>query len=87
MSLIRIEGNNTSKTKTAIVERLMYSFGFDYVEARMELHFLFATPNILHTQDFYAIKVRRTGSTKCLNRGLKMDIHKAVVACIEENNG
>ena len=83
--MIRIE-NNTSKTKQAIVERLMYSFGFDYVEARMELHYLFATPNILHTQEFYTIKVRRTGSTKCLNRGQKIDIYKHVVACIEENN-
>lgn len=85
--LTRIMDKNTSKTKTAIIERLMYSFGFDYASACMELHFLFATQNILHTQDFYAIKVRRTGSPKCLNRGQRIDIHRAATACIEEHNG
>jgi hypothetical protein len=84
--MIRIKDNNTSITKNAIVERLIYSFDFNYTEARMELDFLFATANILHTEEYYTTKIRRIGSSKLLNRGQRMDVYKHVVACIEENN-
>lgn len=77
---------NITQCKQAIVERLQYSFGFNYAEARMELHFLLATPTILNTEEHYCIRVKRKGSSKLLNRGQRMEIHKAVKAVVLEHN-
>lgn len=77
---------NITQCKQAILERLQYSFEFNYAEARMELHFLFATTSILNTEEHYCIKVKRTGSSKLLNRGQRMEIYKAVKAVVLEHN-
>ena len=77
---------NITQCKQAIVERLQYSFEFNYAEARMELHFLLATPTILNTEGHYCIRVKRKGSSKLLNRGQRMEIYKAVKAVVLEHN-
>ncbi len=77
---------NIIQCKQSIVERLQYSYGFNYAEAKMELHFLFAAPTILNKEDCYCVNVKRMGSSKLLNRGQRMEIYKAVKSCIIEHN-
>jgi hypothetical protein len=85
-SMLRIEGTtNRNEVLNRIRQHLMYRFNFNAEEAIYEQEFLFATSNILHTADYYST-IRRIGTTKLLSRKDRQDIHKMVVAIIQEGN-
>ena len=75
-----------SKCYEAIRQRLMYSCGFKYSEADLEIDFMFANLRLMYTKEWYTQQVRRTNATKRLTRQDREKVYDLTKATIEAFN-
>lgn len=73
-----------TKTRQAIAQRLMYSFGFTYEQAQEELKQL-VIGRVLIKEEYYKT-VSRVGCSKVLTRKDRMLIWKYCKAIVDEMN-
>lgn len=83
---IKIQGTfeQYSKTRQAISQRLIYSFGFTYEQAQEELKQL-VIGRVLIKEEYYKT-VSRVGCSKVLTRKDRMEIWKYCKVIVDEAN-
>ena len=83
---IKIQGTfeQYSKTRQAISQRLIYSFGFTYEQAQEELKQL-VIGRVLIKEEYYKA-VSRVGCSKVLTRKDRMEIWKYCKVIVDEAN-